>query len=265
MGDAIGYVGEENLRKGMVDGRLYGIPTRPGKVPLYFTYWIRQDWLDALGLTMPETIDDLFEVARTFTEQDPDGNGQADTYGITGAGLTGSDNAFTPIYGAFGVGNPGTIYVKDGQLVSAYFDPGMPGTLAFINAMIEAGVVDPELVDQPEKRQKVFELMNYIGSEEGANLVQYGIEGRHFTIENGEIVPTELLNEEGTCFFVYQLLGRDEEKYLYTRLKFAMRTASNRTPAHSRGADPHGLQWRHARAGTLRGNPRERGAREPLH
>lgn len=293
LGDVVAYVGEENLQKGMVDGRLYGIPGRSGKSQRYFTFWIRQDWLDKLGLEQPDNLQELFDVARAFTFDDPDGNGRNDTFGFTGTGLTGSDNAFTPIYGAFGVGNPDTLYVEDGQLMSAYTDPGMPEALAFINELIEAGVVDPDLVatsgtqhqekafqgragivyidwarmakeefveqyktvnpdaewapvmppegpagrlganwsiggvgitalspdlaDDPVKRQKVFELLNYIGSEEGVNLVQYGLEGRHFNIEDGEIVPTDLLAEEGAHFFVYQLFGRDEEKYLYTR------------------------------------------------
>ena len=37
--------------------------------------WIRQDWLDKLGLKKPETTEELLEVARAFTKNDPDGNG----------------------------------------------------------------------------------------------------------------------------------------------------------------------------------------------
>ena len=48
--------------------------------------WIRQDWLDNLKLEVPTTIDELEEVMRAFTEDDPDGNGQDDTYGLGGDG-----------------------------------------------------------------------------------------------------------------------------------------------------------------------------------
>ncbi|MDN3722434.1 extracellular solute-binding protein [Roseibium salinum] len=34
-----------------------------------------------LGYDVPKTWDELYELARAFTEDDPDGNGQADTYG----------------------------------------------------------------------------------------------------------------------------------------------------------------------------------------
>ena len=36
--------------------------------------WIRQDWLDALGLDVPRTWDELAEVAKAFVTRDPDGN-----------------------------------------------------------------------------------------------------------------------------------------------------------------------------------------------
>ncbi|MFP3786923.1 hypothetical protein SB769_37600, partial [Burkholderia sp. SIMBA_024] len=42
---------------------------------------IRTDWLENLGLEMPKDTNDLLEVARAFTEKDPDGNGADDTYG----------------------------------------------------------------------------------------------------------------------------------------------------------------------------------------
>jgi multiple sugar transport system substrate-binding protein len=43
---------------------------------------VRKDWLDKLGLQPPKTWDDLVNVAKAFTTQDPDGNGKNDTYGL---------------------------------------------------------------------------------------------------------------------------------------------------------------------------------------
>lgn len=47
---------------------------------------IRQDWLENLGLEMPTSLDELYDVLYAFTYNDPDGNGVDDTYGITSAG-----------------------------------------------------------------------------------------------------------------------------------------------------------------------------------
>ena len=41
-----------------------------------------KDWLDKLGLEQPKTIDDFYNVPKAFKEQDPDGNGANDTYGM---------------------------------------------------------------------------------------------------------------------------------------------------------------------------------------
>lgn len=45
-------------------------------------FYIRQDWLDNLGLDMPVTLDDYYDVMKAFTYDDPDGNGVDDTYGF---------------------------------------------------------------------------------------------------------------------------------------------------------------------------------------
>ncbi|MFJ2043346.1 hypothetical protein ACIOBL_07055 [Paenibacillus taichungensis] len=44
--------------------------------------WIRKDWLDKLGLEAPRNLDELEQIMKAFTYDDPDGNGLKDTYGI---------------------------------------------------------------------------------------------------------------------------------------------------------------------------------------
>ncbi|GHV02733.1 hypothetical protein FACS189485_04060 [Spirochaetia bacterium] len=82
----IANVPEEVIEWGRYNGALYAIPkTRDGiSVPNWMTY-IRQDWLDNLGLSMPQNMDDFYKVMYAFTFNDPDKNGKNDTYGF-GAG-----------------------------------------------------------------------------------------------------------------------------------------------------------------------------------
>ena len=49
--------------------------------------FIRKDWLENVGMEMPTTWEDLYNVAHAFTYDDPDGNGVKDTYGLTGDGM----------------------------------------------------------------------------------------------------------------------------------------------------------------------------------
>ncbi|MFO6498313.1 MULTISPECIES: extracellular solute-binding protein [Bacillus] len=79
------YPNLKNLDKTIVknisiDGKVYGIYrerplARQGVL-------IRKDWLDNLGLDMPETVNDIYQIAKAFTEQDPDQNGKDDTIGL---------------------------------------------------------------------------------------------------------------------------------------------------------------------------------------
>lgn len=65
----------------MEDGGNYGIPRpRPETGDSFFI--IRKDWLDKVGLSLPTTTEELYEVMKAFVEQDPDGNGQKDTIAL---------------------------------------------------------------------------------------------------------------------------------------------------------------------------------------
>jgi putative aldouronate transport system substrate-binding protein len=275
-----------------IGGKLYGIKNLASMAPRYRTYWIRQDWLRTLGLKTPTTPDEFMNVAKAFTFNDPDGNGKNDTYGLTGNGMAG----FAPLFGAFGVplgtgeSQKGEFYVEDGKVQNSLYAPGMKKALVYVNSLVSAGVVDPEMVGNkeaqarssafqgkvgiaylpwpnvmknefkeqwktvnpnadwvqlpaikgpsgssnnawdvvtasrtvvsqtvakdPEKLKRVLRLLNYMASTEGYNLVSYGIEGKHFNLVNGKVVPTELLAKEGDFFSPYQLLGRDDQSYL---------------------------------------------------
>ncbi len=140
-------IGDESLRKGMVDNKLFAI-AKANQMP-NFTYWIRKDWLDNLKMSPPSTLEDFFRVAKAFTEDDPDQNGKNDTYGITGIGIRKffmSTNSFSIVFGAYGIGAPGEITSRDGKFIDALHDPAMKDALAFIKILISEGLVDPELM-----------------------------------------------------------------------------------------------------------------------
>ncbi|MEN8905339.1 MAG: extracellular solute-binding protein [Clostridiales bacterium] len=63
-----------------IDGKLYGVPLQTGGGCL--TY-MRQDWLDNLGLEVPKTYDEFYKVLEAFRDNDPDKNGKDDTIPFT--------------------------------------------------------------------------------------------------------------------------------------------------------------------------------------
>ena len=63
------------------DGNIYAAPAHsPSLVNQYYDsrVWINTEWLDKLGLDMPTTTEELYDVLVAFKTQDPNGNGLAD-------------------------------------------------------------------------------------------------------------------------------------------------------------------------------------------
>jgi putative aldouronate transport system substrate-binding protein len=133
---------DDFMKKGKVSSKQYAIPFRP-LIPVQTTFWVRQDWLDKLGLKAPKTLDELKAVAKAFVERDPDGNGKKDTIGITGLGL---DGTLSPIFAAFGVAAPGKIMIRDNKAVYSTALPETVQAVNYIKGMFDEGVIDPEFL-----------------------------------------------------------------------------------------------------------------------
>jgi ABC-type glycerol-3-phosphate transport system substrate-binding protein len=59
-------------------GKAYGVP-RTNKIN-YWGYIVNAEWLKKLGVSAPTTLDEFYELGKLVRDNDPDGNGQADTY-----------------------------------------------------------------------------------------------------------------------------------------------------------------------------------------
>ena len=140
-----------------VNGRNYSIPNPKFRYQDNKSLFIRQDWLDALDLEAPTTIEEMYEVAHAFTYGDPNRSGRNDTIGF------GFDNtimswmaSLDPFFGAFGT-LPGTwlkgIWVEgdNGDLVYPLFEGNPKGALAELNRWYAAGVVNQDFVTQNEQ------------------------------------------------------------------------------------------------------------------
>jgi len=72
------------------DGCFYGMPTyTTSTVADYMQNMmaINQTWLDAVGMTAPKNVDELYNVLKAFKEKDPNGNGQTDELPILGVDI----------------------------------------------------------------------------------------------------------------------------------------------------------------------------------
>lgn len=64
------YLGEKLLKYGQYHGRQFSIPAKRIMVARAGTF-IRKDWLDTLGMEMPGTTDEFYEVLKAFKEKNP--------------------------------------------------------------------------------------------------------------------------------------------------------------------------------------------------
>ena len=147
-----------------VDGERYAIPCRPSDVTETFIT-IRKDWLDALGLQMPSTLDEFTEVCRAFTFDDPDGNGVQDTYALGGA-LNGSYmDTLTVVMGFFGVYKD-WMPQEDGSYLPYQLTDNMLAAIKYLRELYLLGVVDPEFSVDTRDRYLEKKNLNRFGIEQ---------------------------------------------------------------------------------------------------
>jgi len=138
----------EARKAGQIDYLTFAItyPTSTSSLPKNEGILIRKDWLDNLGLSIPKTIDDFYNVMEAFTYNDPDGNGKNDTYGY-GAFIEtknleeGLGTRFSPILGAYGVCGTFNYTPKNEHLNIRSFD--YYEAIKFIKKMVSTKVIDP--------------------------------------------------------------------------------------------------------------------------
>ena len=124
-------------------GQQFGLPEPPA-IPKREGLVIRKDWLDNLGLEAPATLAEIYDVAVAFTEQDPDGNGQADTYGVGGfINGQGIGNRFDWIFGGNGVAGVWNFTDAESFGLNVY-EEQYPEALAYMKSLVDAGVIDPD-------------------------------------------------------------------------------------------------------------------------
>ena len=137
------FVGEDTWNNSRKYGRIYGIPrlralARNGAV-------IRQDWLDALGLENPTTIEEFIEVLRAFTEDDPDGNGKKDTFGWTTAYAGTGNRGWNGVQAlATYLGAPNGWAYTNGEVIPDFSTEAYFQALTYIKQIYDAGYMNKD-------------------------------------------------------------------------------------------------------------------------
>ncbi|NEW05779.1 extracellular solute-binding protein [Paenibacillus sp. SYP-B3998] len=132
-----------------VDGTIYGLPsvnecfhcTHSTKL------WMNKKWLDTLGMQVPTTTEEFYQVLKAFKEKDPNGNKKADELPFVGANIANS-YIDTYIMQAFIDSDRSMQFLKDGKIQVAFNQPEYKEGLKYLNKLYKEGLIDPQSFTQ---------------------------------------------------------------------------------------------------------------------
>lgn len=102
---------------------------------------IRGDWLEKLGMEVPQTVDELRDVLRAFVASDPDGTGN---FGMTTVNSWWLQHLVTGFTGAFEYHDTGD------KFIHTIYQPEWIEGIRYVNSWFDEGLIDPEIfVHQP--------------------------------------------------------------------------------------------------------------------
>jgi putative aldouronate transport system substrate-binding protein len=122
------------LKSFTVDGQVIAIYRARELGRMGFSY--RTDWAENLGLSAPKTVEDVYNMLYAFTYNDPDGNGQDDTYGLE---MTKYVGPLDIIQTWFGCGNEWV--EKDGKLIPVHQTEEFREALRWMRKIYEDGLI----------------------------------------------------------------------------------------------------------------------------
>jgi putative aldouronate transport system substrate-binding protein len=167
-----------------INGQLYSFPTyRPTE---NFGMAVRKDWLEKVGGSvnnLPKTIDELEALLLKFRENDPDGNGQKDTYALGKFGNSPADMKWMApyVFGAYGVIPDRWNTGSDGGPVVGYTTPAYKEALARLASWYKNGILHPEVVtDTRQTAVEKFVAGKFGGYSGTAWQFSYGETGAPF-------------------------------------------------------------------------------------
>ncbi|TDF98699.1 extracellular solute-binding protein [Paenibacillus piri] len=142
----------------MDDGTIYAIPlVRKERVQRYTSgLQIRQDWLDKVGMKVPDTMDDWYAVLKAFKEKDPGGTGKVIPFGNS------NDLAVRNFMAAWGMAYG--FYIVDGKVKYGPNEPDYKPFLTTIKKWYDEGLIDPDFASTDSKQFDAKITGNRIGA-----------------------------------------------------------------------------------------------------
>jgi putative aldouronate transport system substrate-binding protein len=126
------------------DGKIYGLPEINDcyHCSMSQKLWIYKPWLDKLGLKIPETTEELYQVLKAFKEKDPNGNGKADEIPLTTQVNGWNSNYDAYFMNSFLLNPADRRVLKNGKIDVTYNKPEWREGLRYLRRLAKDGLLD---------------------------------------------------------------------------------------------------------------------------
>lgn len=160
------------------DDKIYSLPEiRINNLyPAGGLWEINTTWLKKLGLSVPTTTDQLYQVLKAFKSQDLNGNGKADEIPYSFNGVTDNTDGILNMMNCFGLVNDGVnrtsqyIMVEKGKVIFTPTDKRFYDMLFYLHKLYSEGLLDPDGFVQKASDRYAKTSANRVGFVTGGGL-----------------------------------------------------------------------------------------------
>ncbi|MBW4085092.1 extracellular solute-binding protein [Paenibacillus sp. S150] len=185
------FIGEDTLAFGQLEGQQYAVPGKRAITGRYSSY-IRQDWLDKLGLPVPTTTDELYTTLKAFKEKDPGGLGSKNIP----MGMALAPAQFETLIYAFMKPVSGDLTYS--QRYELPLHEGFKDAMQFLNKLYNEGLISKDFSLDEDKTQLAKDIQNgNVGYwSEDVDVLFYAdgtLDNLYKNVEGSKVVPVDVL------------------------------------------------------------------------
>ena len=145
------------------DGNLYGLfaMSTAMETAIYLRLYTNTEFLEALGVEMPTSLQEFEDFLRAVKEKDPNGNGQNDEVGFMTSKTRLWNHMVMPLMTPFiySVGQGGNNYLsfdENGKIQASYATEQWREGLRWIHKLVSEGLISPFSFTQDDEQVKTF-------------------------------------------------------------------------------------------------------------
>ncbi len=188
----------------------WGIPGRGASNRASTRYfYFRKDWMNKLGLSMPKSSQELGQVMKAFTEQDPDGNGKKDTWGMAHRNTSSTVNELLLSLGVeswreYRVNDKGEIDPNGKKLISCSMHPFARKQYAQIREWCKNGYLNEDGITDDTAYEKLIvngKIGIVLDSYSNVRKWNQALKDNGYTDAEFELCPEYIVNSSDGKFY----------------------------------------------------------------